>query len=216
MRQGKSKSQLFDLISFPKWCRATWRLAFGRDHTLWRSSRLFPGSSGSPGVCREGAYVPASAHLSFLPENITKCLYCSVPDTQPQVACLAPGRFSVLFPDCSVCSSSLDEERSSGALRGPHPAVNLRTPPPPSEAAGMRVAQHRGAWPQRGMLETAAPAWTPRCREFSCCLSLRKDTSREALGTGSLPALAVIFGRQISGAGLEWFDSNSSCVPLAS
>lgn len=58
----------------------------------------------------------------------------------------------------------------------------------------------------------AAPASTPRCPELSCCLSLRKDTSREALGTGAVPALAVIFGHQISGAGLERFGSNSGCI----
>lgn len=30
----------------------------------------------------------------------------------------------------------------------------------------------------------AAPAWTPRCRELSCCLSLRKEPPGKPLGSG--------------------------------
>lgn len=52
--------------------------------------------------------------------------------------------------------------------------------------------------------------------EFSCCLSLRKDTSREALGVGGFPALDVIFGCPVSGAGLEQFGSDSGLIQSVS
>lgn len=70
--------------------------------------------------------------------------------------------------------------------------------------------------PSEVCYKPAAPVRTPRCREFSCCLSLRKDTSREALGIGDLPALDVIFGRPVSGAGLEQFGSDSGLIQSVS
>lgn len=67
---------------------------------------MFSGSSVSPGICREGVCVLASHQLSFILENTTKCLYHSVPDAQPQVACTSLGRFLVLFSDHSVSHCS--------------------------------------------------------------------------------------------------------------
>lgn len=42
-----------------------------------------------------------------------------------------------------------------------------------------------GADPQPGEVwyRAAAPAWTPRCRELSCCLSLRKEPPGKPLGS---------------------------------
>lgn len=68
-----------------------------------------------------------------------------------------------------------------------------------------------GIDPQRGVRQTSSSC---RCREFSCCLSLRKDTSLEALGIRDLPALEVIFGCPVSGAGLGRFGSGSGLIPV--
>lgn len=62
--------------------------------------QLFSGGSVfqmSPWICRESGCVPASHQLSFVPKNITKCLYHSVLDTQSQVTYTTLGRFLVLF-----------------------------------------------------------------------------------------------------------------------
>lgn len=72
------------------------------------------------------------------------------------------------------------------------------------------------ARPQRGVFQTSSSCTAPRCCELSCCLSLRKDTSREAPGIGDLPALDVIFGCPVSGAGLERFGSDSGLVQSVS